>query len=62
VLTEIYAHLDEEQRVNAQKFEAAFYSNPDLRELCASPSISGQKKKNAANPVIYGICGVAKRI
>ena len=32
MLTEIYAHiLDEDRKVNAQKFEAAFYSNPDLR-------------------------------
>ncbi len=34
MLTEIYAHiLDEDRRVNAQKFEAAFYSNPDLRDV-----------------------------
>ena len=29
-----YSHiLDEDRKVNAQKFEAAFYSNPDLREV-----------------------------
>ena len=28
----IYAHiLDEDRKVNAQKFETAFYANPDLR-------------------------------
>ena len=32
MITSIYAHiLDEDRKVNAQKFEAAFYSNPDLR-------------------------------
>ena len=36
MLTEIYAHiLDEDRKVNAQKFEAAFYSNPDLRGIQA---------------------------
>lgn len=36
MLTEIYAHiLDEDRKVNAQKFEAAFYSNPDLRGVRA---------------------------
>ncbi len=32
MITEIYAHiLDEDRKVNAQKFEAAFYSNADMR-------------------------------
>ena len=32
MITEIYAHiLDEDRKVNAQKFEMAFYSNPDMR-------------------------------
>ena len=32
MITSIYAHiLDEDRKVNAQKFETAFYSNPDLR-------------------------------
>ena len=32
MITKIYAHiLDEDRKVNAQKFENAFYSNPDLR-------------------------------
>ena len=34
MITEVYSHiLDEDRKVNAQKFEAAFYSNPDLREI-----------------------------
>ena len=33
MITEIYSHiLDEDRKVNAQKFEAAFYKNPDLRK------------------------------
>ena len=31
MITEIYAHiLDEDCKINAQKFETAFYSNPDM--------------------------------
>lgn len=34
MITKVYAHiLDEDRKVNAQKFEAAFYSNPDLRDV-----------------------------
>jgi hypothetical protein len=34
MISNIYAHiLDEDRKINAQKFEAAFYSNPDLREV-----------------------------
>ena len=34
MITSIYAHiLDEDRKVNAQKFETAFYSNPDLRGI-----------------------------
>ena len=33
MITKIYAHiLDEDRKINAQKFESAFYSNPDLRK------------------------------
>lgn len=32
MVTEVYAHiLDEERKINAQKFEVAFYANPDMR-------------------------------
>ena len=31
MITKVYAHiLDEDRKINAQKFESAFYSNPDL--------------------------------
>lgn len=33
IITKVYAHiLDEDRKINAQKFETAFYSNPDLRQ------------------------------
>lgn len=36
MITKVYAHiLDEDRKVNAQKFEAAFYANPDLRGVQA---------------------------
>jgi len=35
MITKVYAHiLDEDRKINAQKFEAAFYSNPDSRDVC----------------------------
>ena len=34
MITQVYAHiLDEDRKINAQKFEAAFYANPDLRAV-----------------------------
>ena len=34
MVTDLYAHiLDEDRKVNAQKFERAFYANPDLRAV-----------------------------
>lgn len=34
MVTKVYAHiLDEDRKINAQIFEAEFYSNPDLREI-----------------------------
>ena len=34
MITSIYAHiLDEDRKANAQKFETAFYANPDLRNV-----------------------------
>jgi len=36
MITDVYAHiLDEDRKLNAQKFETAFYSNPDLRSVRA---------------------------
>lgn len=34
MITKVYAHiLDEDRKINAQKFETAFYANPDLRDV-----------------------------
>ncbi len=34
MITSVYAHiLDEDRKVNAQKFESAFYTKPDLRSV-----------------------------
>ena len=34
LITSVYAHiLDEDRKINAQKFESAFYANPDLRSV-----------------------------
>lgn len=34
MITKVYAHnLDEDRKINVQKFEAAFYSGPDLRKV-----------------------------
>ena len=36
MITRIDAHiLDEDRKINAQKFESSFYSNPDLRHVRA---------------------------
>lgn len=33
MVTEVYAHIiDEERKINAQRFEIAFYANPDMRK------------------------------
>ena len=34
MITQIYAHiLDEDRKINAQRFEEAFYFKPDLRQV-----------------------------
>ena len=34
MITKVYAHiLDEDRKINAQKFESALYANPDLRKV-----------------------------
>ena len=34
MITSVHAHiLDEDRKINAQKFESAFYANPDLRSV-----------------------------
>ncbi len=42
MITKVYAHiLDEDRKLNAQKFEAAFYANPDLRGVMSPESTPG---------------------
>ena len=54
MLTEIYAHiLDEDRKVNAQKFEAAFYSNPDLR---------GVRPPEPATPAALDIASLVEQL
>jgi integrase len=51
MITKVYAHiLDEDRKLNAQKFETAFYSNPDLREVRApaAPAPSDSSSQLAA--------------
>lgn len=52
MVMEVYAHiLDEERKINAQKFEVAFYASPDMRDVErslnppkeAEPSVDLQK-------------------
>lgn len=47
MITKVYAHiLDEDRKINAQKFESAFYSNPDLR------NVKPPQEQPAATPVL----------
>jgi Site-specific recombinase XerC len=47
MITKVYAHiLDEDRKVNAQKFEAAFYANPDLRNV--KPPVPEKPKMDLA--------------
>ena len=46
MVTEVYAHIiDEERKINAQKFETAFYANPDMRivERQIQPPVEKEK-------------------
>jgi len=48
MITQIYAHiLDEDRKVNAQRFESAFYANPDLRQVKA-PQENAQSTADVA--------------
>lgn len=49
MITEIYAHiLDEDRKINAQKFETAFYSNPDMRPV--EQSINKLDESRSSDP------------
>lgn len=48
MITDIYAHiLDEDRKINAQRFENAFYSQPELRTL---QPVSKEKCKESSDP------------
>ena len=54
MITSVYAHiLDEDRKVNAQKFESAFYSNPDLRGV--RPPEEPKEEKAAAPIDLVGL-------
>ena len=41
MITRVYAHiLDEDRKIGAQKLEAAFYANPDLRNVNKATSLA----------------------
>ena len=49
MITQIYAHiLDEDRKVNAQRFEEAFYAKPDLRKVEAAAKKTPVKGAEAA--------------
>ena len=52
MITQVYAHiLDEDRKVNAQKFEDAFYAsaNPDLRTVCPPAKTRGPKEPESVS-------------
>lgn len=47
MVTEVYSHiLDEDRKINAQKFDAAFYANPDLSKYNPSLPKEGPELAN----------------
>lgn len=73
MITDVYAHiLDEDRKVNAQKFESAFYANPDLRDVRppqekaeTTIDIAALIEQLQANPelaaTLAGLIGTAKK-
>lgn len=69
----MYAHiLDEDRKVNAQKFESAFYANPDLHDVRpplekaeTTIDIAALIEQLQANPelaaTLAGLIGTAKK-
>ena len=52
MVTDFYAHiLDEDRKINAQRFEAAFYSNPDMRKVEREIVSEAQHQQNQAGGV-----------
>lgn len=73
MITDVYAHiLDEDRKINAQRFESAFYANPDLRDVRppqekteATIDIAALIEQLQANPelaaALAGLIGAAKK-
>ena len=56
MITKVYAHiLDEDRKINAQKFESAFYANPDLRKV-TPPQEQPQAQTIDLAALIAGTC------
>ena len=56
MITQVYAHiLDEDRKVNAQKFETAFYANPDLRKV-------QPPKEEAPAPSTIDLAGLVEQL
>ena len=50
MITQVYAHiLDEDRKVNVQKFESAFYANPDLRTVRSPAKTRGPKEPESVS-------------
>ena len=50
MITSVYAHiLDEDRKINAQKFESAFYANPDLRTVRPPAKNQGPKEAESVS-------------
>ena len=73
MITDVYAHiLDEDRKINAQRFESAFYANPDLRDVRppqekaeTTIDIAALIEQLQANPelaaALAGLIGAAKK-
>ncbi len=57
MITSIYAHiLDEDRKIDAQKFEMAFYSNPDLR------GVRPPEEPKAPEPATIDLAGLVEQL
>ena len=66
MVTEVYSHiLDEDRKINAQRFEAGFYANPDMRQaektiretsgVQMTPDVANLVKQLQANPELASV-------
>ena len=55
MVTEVYSHiLDEDRKINAQRFEAGFYANPDMRGV--------ERSIRQKTPIPTALDGLVKQI